>query len=407
MMNNKREHVRLVPAREEEFRLLVSVEGAVVDAKLVDYSAFGMGALVPYSEGTLESFRVGRVFALQCVLGDSRFPSRGKVANASRLDDEQGSWLRIGFALVSEATPVRERLSQRRAELRLEVDAHLSPLCVCEDDLWYGSRVFLRARDVSVGGFALELPSDRVPFLPKQRVWLRVLLPFFGEFKAYVRIAYVKKIPVEANMASPQGAPFVTHLVGVTSLRSVSDVSAVLCDYLYFTHGEFEMHDLREAGFDVSHLGGVDSTQRARIVRSQGSDSWNVDEIEFHVENSQGDAIAKGALALEAGGSRFVLKAFANEGGGTLVSLLRFLVLFGNAHACETLSLSPEARKGLREIWPNAPESMMFPSALASHIPVRTLLALSPLFRKRIDAPPGPRGTLLKALGSMASVLDV
>lgn len=407
MTQNQRAHTRLVPSRAEEFRVNVSLEGRVLEAKLVDYSAFGMGALLPDSPGLQESLRVGSVLALQCLFGDSRFPSRGKVANVSQFSDEHGTWVRVGFALVSEATPVRERLSQRRAQLRLEVDEHLSPLCVCEDDLRFGNRIFMRARDVSAGGFALELPTDRVPFLPKQRLWMRIFLPFFGELKALVRVAYVKKIAGDAQVKPPGGALKDCHLVGVTLLRSVSDVSGVLCDYLYFTHGEFERHELRAAGFDVGHLGGVEHGQRVRIVRSQGASSWSVDEIEFHVENVQGEILANATLGLEAGGSRFVLKAFIAQGEASLGALLQFLMLYGYAHSCEMVHVLPQAREGLQPVWPQVPESMAFPQSLATSVPFRALLALAPLYRSRLQAPPGPRGTLLKAVGTLGGVFEL
>ena len=398
-MSDKREHVRLVPKQPDEFRVFVSAEGEVFEARLVDYSAFGMGALLPWSERAAAVLEPGRAFSFQCMFGASRFPSKGRVANAVSFEDADGRWLRLGISLLCEATPTRERLTQRRSELRLEVDAHLSPLCVCEDDLWFGERLFLRARDVSATGMALELPSERVPFLPKQRIWLRVLLPFFGEFKSYVRIAYVKK------METPEGGT-PSHLVGVTMLRSVVDLSAVLCDYLFYTHGEFDIADLRQAGFDVGHLGTTDAAHRPRIVRSQGGDAWNADELEFQVETAQGDITARGLLALEGGGGKLQLKVFKGEGLPVLAPFLKFLFLYAHAHACETFSIAPDARDALRVLWPLVPEALRIPGDLAARIPVKTLVALAPLFHKRLQAPRGPRGSLLKALGAASGFLS-
>jgi hypothetical protein len=396
---DKREHVRLVPGRPGEFRLLVVAEGRSIEARLADYSAFGMGAILPWSEETARTLAQGRVFVLQCVFGGSRFPSKGRVANAVAFDEDGARWLRVGFALVSEATPTRERLSQRRSELRLEVDSHLSPMCVCEDELLFGDRVFLRARDVSASGMALELPGERVPFLPKQRVWLGVLVPFFGEFRAFARVAWIRK------STGVDGEP--NHLVGVTFLRGVADVSPPLCDYLFYTHGEFSQADLRAAGFDVGHLGGADDQLRPRVVRSQAAaSSGDGEEVEFQVEDARGEVAAQGLLALEAGGSRLALRWFRDDGLTSVGSLLKFLCLFAHAHACESIFFCQEAREGLAKAWPDSPETMRLPEDLARRVPLRALVILAPLFRRRLDAPRGTRGKVLRVLGGLGGMLD-
>jgi|GEM_PF-4076193 len=393
----KREHVRLVPTRPEEFRLTVRAEGFDVDAQLLDYSPFGIGARVPATERNRALFAKDRVFALLCTFGASRFPSKGKIAAIGEARDGNESWLRIGFSLLSESTPTREQLAQRRGELRLETDEHLAPLAVCEDELWFGERIFLRVRDVSAGGLALELPSDKVPFLPKQRLWLRLLIPFFGDFKACVRVAYVKPLA-----SGPDGVGG-SHLVGVNLLRSVSDVAHVLCDYIAFTHPEFEREELRQAGFDVTHLPRSLDALRPRIVTAQQGEAWHDETLGFVLEDGRGLASARGSVRFLAGGSRLEAVSFESDVEGAETAFIGFLLLLADLHASEDIVFTAHVRAALSPAWRSVPESIASRAALLDALPVSFLTGLAPLFKSRLSPPRGSRAAL--ALRALAFVV--
>ena len=427
-----REYERLVPSTPGEFKVAIMVEGAMLSGEMVDFSSFGLGALLPYSTAMENLFRKGGEFSMQCTFGKSTFPSKGNAVNVREIEKDGQKFLRVGFALVAEGTPYREHLAKRRRELRLEVDEHLSPIAVCEDEFWLGERVFMRVRDISANGFALELPSARVPLLPKQRVWLRVIVPFFGEFKAFVKIAYIKKINgmgahsasdsnsanhtsdsnsdnyANDNITNISRSETVSYLIGVVMLRTVADVTRVLSEYLFYTHPEFNKEELQDAGFALGFFSPAGSYYRVRLVRTEQDVNPSSEKVAFTVENMHGLSVISGLLKLDLSYLKLTLETlvFAREGLNLKpmqshflgVSIARFLLIYSNVHFCEKFEASPEALATLKCLVPNCPQVASLPGEFFEALPAVMWPELSPLFLQGQASASGWKGRTMRAL---------
>ena len=400
-----RQQERLAPLSESEWSIEIQVKGEVISAQLLDFSPFGMGASLDWDERIESLLILGETYPLVCSFGTLKFPSKGKLANSRISDKDTTKKLRLGFALVSESSPTREKLEHRRSELRLTIDKHLSPMCIIEDEYVFAERMFMRVLDLSASGFALELPTPRVPFLPGQRRWLKVLIPFLGEFKTFVRIAYVKKTE------QADGVPSV-HMVGVTFLKSIVDISPVLADYVYYSHPEFDRKDLLAAGFSREEFAPWDFKIRPRAVLAEGGGLEESDLLQLKFEDEQGRIVAELSCALKANAieiCNFELKpefrVRSLQWHRLGVVFARFLLVCSHLQMKEQLIVAPAAIADVSFVLGTKESQMSLPDGLVKNLSPLLIPELTSLFSRRIRLKDHSRSRLLRIAGDAASFL--
>jgi hypothetical protein len=371
--SEKRMHERLLPKSSGELQIELLIEGRTYICQLVDYSPFGLGATVETTHGLEGALRVGEIYGMTCVFGQSRFPNKGRLANVRTTQENGVEKLRLGFALVSDATPVRDKLEQRRAEMRLELDQHLSPLCYCEDELLFEDRVFMRVQDISASGLGLELPAQRVPLVPKQRHWFTILIPFFGELKCYVRVAYVRPFHPEEVAKGKKG-----FLVGVQFLKSIVDISPALCEYLFHTHPELDHKDFLAAGFSKETFFPWEFQIRPRLLLSEENNTQSQEHMDIVFEGQQGSEVAKMKLSLNHAEEKLVVEEFRVLEKSSeqmwpkmrlAAAVARFLLVAAKTHLMESLNFSDTARSQLNSFLNLKHSTYSMPTQFVTSLP--------------------------------------
>jgi hypothetical protein len=412
-----RQQERIVPLTEGEWVIEILAQGETISAQLLDFSPFGMGASCAFESHIDKNLAVGEMFSLVCFFGSLKFPSKAKLVNKRVLDQNGSKQLRLGFSLVSESSPTHEKLEHRRSELRLLVDKHMSPMCVCEDEYVFSERMFMRVLDMSASGFALELPTPRVPFLPGQRRWLSVIIPFLGEFKCFVRIAYVRKMPqsdITKTASSAKGAEVFSHMVGVTFLKSIVDISQVLSDYIFYTHPEFDRSDMVASGFSREDFSPWDFRLRPRLVLSGKSERSGKDSVDLKFETSAGILVAEMTCQLNEENQALEVTQFSTVAEVVSsrvvkhrlgVALARFLLVYSHVQLKSRIDIEPQFMTEIQKILGVKSTQLSVPNDFVEQLSPLLCLELSSLFVDRIKLAPHVKGQLLSFAGGISSFI--
>ncbi|MEY4065925.1 MAG: hypothetical protein RIR26_2133 [Pseudomonadota bacterium] len=254
-----RQDARFRVTDPEAYKVFVTMGHSHVEARCVDYSPFGLGLRFKMSS-ELPLFSIGELVELQCEFVGSRFHARGAIANTRVERLPEGDFVRLGISLSRSAEVVRPAHVKRRSA-RILMNEGVSPLVFVHDELRFGDAIFAKITDISSGGMRLIIDRHPLPFLEKQKHWFEIVLPIFGQARAYCRIAYVRK--EEGSNRYMIGCEFIS---GGTeqNLRAIED-------WLFYCNLWISVSDIKSAGFPLAHLGGVDESYRVLVSSSNES----------------------------------------------------------------------------------------------------------------------------------------
>lgn len=245
----------------EAYKVYVTMGHSHVEARCVDYSPFGLGLRFKMSS-ELPLFSIGELVELQCEFVGSRFHARGAIANTRVERLPEGDFVRLGIALSRSAEVVRPAHVKRRSA-RILMNEGVSPLVFVHDELRFGEAIFAKITDISSGGMRLVIDRHPLPFLEKQKHWFEIVLPIFGQARAYCRVAYVRK--EEGTSRYMVGCEFISG-GPEQNLRAVED-------WLFYCNLWISVSDIKSAGFPLSHLGSVDESHRVLVSSSDQNPS--------------------------------------------------------------------------------------------------------------------------------------
>lgn len=248
-----RRDARLKVNIPEAYRVTLTLGHKTLFAFCTDYSPFGLGLRLELKPD-LPLFSIGESVDLQCDFQGSKFSARGTIANTRVEQAPSGDFVRLGIALSRSAEVVRPAHVKRRLS-RIQMNEAVAPLVYVADELRLGETVFAKMTDVSQGGMRLLIDRHPLPFMEKQRYWFDVVLPIFGNCRAYARIAYVRR---------EEGTQ--RYIVGCEFIDGGEEQELrPLADWLFYAHTSLSRNDITEAGFGLTHLSSADEEYRILV----------------------------------------------------------------------------------------------------------------------------------------------
>jgi len=243
----------------EAYRVALTLGHKTLEAVCTDYSPFGLGLRLELKPD-LPLFSIGESVDLLCDFHGSKFSARGTVANTRVERGGSVDFVRLGIALSRSAEVVRPAHVKRRLS-RIQMNEAVAPLVYVADELRLGETVFAKMTDVSQGGMRLLIDRHPLPFMEKQRYWFDIVLPVFGNCRAYARIAYVRR--EEAGHRYIVGCEFIDG--------GEEQELRPLADWLFYAHTSLSRGDITEAGFSLKHLSDCDEEYRVLVSCSDST----------------------------------------------------------------------------------------------------------------------------------------
>jgi|GEM_PF-659217 len=251
-----------------QYKVTATIGHTLIEAVCNDYSPFGMGLSFSLKPD-LPLLSIGETIEVSCDFAGSKFLARGTIANTRVERLETGDFVRLGVALSRSAEVVRPAHVQRKST-RIQMNEGVSPLVFTVDELRFGSPIFGKMTDISLGGMRLVIDRHPLPFLEKQKHWFEIVLPVFGRCRSYCRIAYVRR--EEETHRYVVGCEFIDG-------GSEQELSA-LEDWLFYGNQWLTAADIRSAGFPLSHIHDFDEKYRV-LISATGSGLSSPDGQDF------------------------------------------------------------------------------------------------------------------------------
>jgi hypothetical protein len=244
---------RFVTPNAVQFYVTVALNSQKWVCKCLDYNAFGVG-LITLEALDASTFQMGQKYILNFDFFGSKFWLETELSNAFPELIDGNSYVRLGFKLLPTTTQMAV-VDQRRVADRVVLDTNYAPVVRVYEEFWYGDPIFGKVVDVSLFGIKVAFDKNSLPFLEKQRLWITLTLPGFGQARLYTKIAYIRH---EMDTAY--------FLVGLNLIKSQEDSIDCLEDWLFYSDPRVSTALLKNAKFPCSHFSPNDETCRFMVL---------------------------------------------------------------------------------------------------------------------------------------------